>query len=89
MADFGEVFGDLFEGDAVGDPLTDDVAESGREMGDFAARFAVGRGIAKIRPFRSVDFGFRIWGDGSRHLGGFGRWFGASSRLVAGARLLA
>jgi len=48
MAEVSEVFGDLFEGDAFGDPFADLVTDGEREMGDFAARFAVGGGIAEV-----------------------------------------
>ena len=48
MAEVREVFGDLFEGDALGDPFADQMADGGREMGDFPAGFAVGGGIAEV-----------------------------------------
>ena len=48
MALVREVLGDLFEGDAIGDPFADLMADGGRETGDFAAGFAVGGGIAEV-----------------------------------------
>ena len=48
VAEVCEVPGDLFEGDAIGDPFADLVTDGEREVSDFAAGFAVGGGIAEV-----------------------------------------
>ena len=61
MAESGEALGDGVEGDGVGDPLVDGVAQAGREASDFAGGTG-GRGIYRRRQRERSRRGRRIDG---------------------------
>ena len=48
VAEVGEVFGDLFEGDTVGEPFAYARANLRRKMGDFASGGPIGGGITPV-----------------------------------------